>query len=111
MNTSSWKHAANLIMQQSATNQQPQAVATADFNRLQSLALTALSVDDSGPPQVTYGSDIPLTSSTPRATLIPNIDTKSTKPYQQILPGMTDQLYPTVIANSYYTHLPQSDNN
>ena len=44
----------DLIAQQSATNQQPQAAATADSNQLQSLPLTALSLDDSGPPQMTY---------------------------------------------------------
>ena len=90
MNASSWKCAADLITKQSATNQQPQAAATADTNQLQSLPLTALSIDDSGLPQVTYGTDIPLTSSTPHATLMPNIETNSTEHYRQIFPGMTD---------------------
>ena len=81
MNASLWKWAVDLIAQQSAANQQPQAAATADSNRLQSLPLSAFSVDDSSPPQVTYGSDIPLTSSTPHATLTPNTETESMEPY------------------------------
>ena len=100
MNASLWKCAVDLIAQQSATNQQPQAVATTDLNWLQSLSLSAFSIDENGPPQVTYGLDMPLTSSTPHATLTPNTETESTEPYQQILPGMTDQLYPTIIADS-----------
>ena len=110
MNAPSWKHTADFIAQQSATNQQPQAVTTADSNQLESLLLSALSIDDSGPPQVTYGLDIPLTSSTPHATLTPNTETESTEPYRQILPGMTDQFFPTIIADSSL-HTPATQDN
>ena len=69
MNASSWKKAANLIAQGIQANQQVQAAATADSSKLESFPLSALSADDSGPPQVNYGTEQPLTVSTPRASL------------------------------------------
>ena len=106
-----WKRTADFIAQQAAANQQPQTAAIADSNQLQSLPLSALSIDDGGPPQVTYGPEIPLTSSTPPATLTPNTETESTDPYCQILPGMTECLYPTIIADrSLHTPAAQDNN-
>ena len=75
---------------------------------MQSLPLSALSVDDSGPPQVTYESQQPIATSTPRATSTepPEI---STEAYRQILPGMSAQLYPTLVADSSLdTHVPDN---
>ena len=57
MNASSWRKAADLIAQGTQVNQQVQAAATAESNQLESLPLSALSADDSGPPQVTYGTE------------------------------------------------------
>ena len=57
MNASSWRKAADLVAQGTQANQQVQAVATAESNQLESLPLSALSADDSGPPQVTYGTE------------------------------------------------------
>ena len=54
MNASSWRKTADLVAQGTQANQQVQAAATAEFNQLESLPLSALSADDSGPPQVTY---------------------------------------------------------
>ena len=68
MNASNWRKAADLVAQGTQANQQVQAAATAESNRLESLTLSALSADDSGPPQVSYGSEHPLAASTPRAT-------------------------------------------
>ena len=68
MNASSWRKAADLVAQGTQANQQVQAAATAESNQLESLPLSALSADDSSPPQVTYGSEQPLATSTPRAT-------------------------------------------
>ena len=68
MNASGWRKAANLVAQGTQANQQVQAAATAESNQLESLPLSALSADDSSPPQVTYGSKQPLATSTPRAT-------------------------------------------
>ena len=67
MNASSWRKAADLIAQETQANQQVQAAATADSSQLESPSLSALSANDSSPPQVNYGTDQPLTASTPRA--------------------------------------------
>ena len=88
MNTSSWKKAADLVAKVTPANPQMQAAATADSPQLQSLPLSALSVDDSGPLQVTYDSQQPIAMSTPRATSTETPETP-TEAYHQILPGMT----------------------
>ena len=59
MNTSSWRKAADLVAQVTPVNPQVQAAATAELKQLESLPLSALSVDDSSPPQVTYDSQQP----------------------------------------------------
>ena len=99
MNASSWRKAADLVAQGTQANQQVQAVATAESNQLESLPLSALSADDSGPPQVTYGTEQPLTTSTPRATSTSIPETQTTDTYHQIIPGMSECLYPTLIAD------------
>ena len=58
----------DLIGQGTQANQQVQAAATADSSQLESLALSALTADDSGPPQVNYDTEQPLAASTPRAS-------------------------------------------
>ena len=72
---------------------------TAESNQLENLPLSALSADDSGPLQVTYGIEQPLATSTPRATLTSIPETQTTDPYSQIIPGMSEHLYPTLVAN------------
>ena len=57
MNAASWKKAADFVAQQ--------ATATEDSQQLDTLPLSQLSVDDSGPPQVNYGTDNPIAASTP----------------------------------------------
>ena len=68
MNASSWRKAADLIAQGNQANQQVQAAATADSSQLESFLLSSLAADDSGPPQGNYGTEQPLTVSTPRAS-------------------------------------------
>ena len=68
MNASSWRKAADLIAQGTQANQQVWATATADSSQLESFTLSSLSAGDSGPPQVHYGAEQPLTVSTPRAS-------------------------------------------
>ena len=68
MNASSWKKAADLVTKVTSANWQVQVAATAESQQLQNLPLSALSVDDSGPLQVTYDSQQPIATSTPRAT-------------------------------------------
>ena len=108
MNTSSWKKAADLVANATPANLQVQTATTADSQQLQSLPLSALSLDDSGPPQVTYDSQQPIATSTPRATSTVTSETP-TEAYRQMLPGMSDRLYPTLIADgSLTTHVPDN---
>ena len=69
----------------------------AESQNLQNLLLSALSIDDSGPPQVTYEPQQPIATGTPWATDNSEIPTEA---YHQILPGMSSRLYPTLIADS-----------
>ena len=108
MNASSWKKAVDLVAKVTPENPQVQAAATAELQHLQSLLLSALAVDDSGPLQVTYDYQQPIAASTPRATSTetPEIPTEA---YRQILPGMSDCLYPTLVADSLLdTHVPDN---
>ena len=106
MDASSWRKAADLVAQGTQTNQQVQAAAMAESNQLESLPLSALSADDSGLPQVTYGTEQPLAASTPRATLTSIPEMQTTDTYHQIIPGMSDCLYPTLVADeSLSTHV------
>ena len=108
MNASSWKRAVYLIAQQTQAIQQVQAVATADSNQLGSVQLSSLAADDSGPPQVNYSPEQPLTVSTPRATTTPVGEIQPTDPYHQIIPGMSEHLYPTLTADGSLS-TPMSD--
>ena len=68
MNASSWRKAVDLVAQTNLANPQAQAAAMAESQQLESLPLSALSVDNSSPPQVTYDSQQPIATSTQRAT-------------------------------------------
>ena len=108
MNASSWKKAADLAAKATPANPQVQIAAMAESQQLESLPLSALSVDDSGPPQVTYDSQQPIATSTPRETSTVTSETP-TEAYHQILPGMSDHLYPTLIADgSLSMHVPDN---
>ena len=87
MNASSWRKAVNLVAQGTQSNQQVQATAMAESNQLESLPLSALSADDSSPPQVRYVTEQPLAASTPRATSTSISDTQTTDTYCQIIPA------------------------
>ena len=97
MNASTWKKAADIAVKTTSVTPQASATATMELHNLQSLQLSTLSIDDSGPPQVTYEPQQPIATSTPWAT--DNSETP-TEAYHQILPGMTSQLYPTLVADS-----------
>ena len=108
MNASSWKKAADIIAKVTLADPQAQAAATAESLSLHSLLLSALSVDDSRPPQVTYEPQQPIPTSTPRATSTESPEI-STEAYLQILPGTSAQLYPTLVADSSLdTHVPDN---
>ena len=99
LNASSWRRAADLIAQQTQATQQIQAAATADSNKLKSLPLSSLAANDSSPSQVNYSPKQPLTTSSPRATTTLVGEIQPTDPYHQIIPGMSEQLYPSLTAD------------
>ena len=108
MNASSWKKAVDLVAKATPAIPQVQAAAMAESQHLQNLPLSALSVDDSGPLQVTYDSQQPIATSTPRATSTetPEIPIEA---YHQILPGMSDCLYPTLVVDGLLgTYVPDN---
>ena len=105
MNASSWRKAVDLVAQVTPAYPQVQAAAMAESKQLESLPLSALSADDSSPPQVTYDSQQPIATSTPRATSTSTLETP-TETYHQIIPGMSNHLYPTLVADgSLSTHV------
>ena len=109
MNASSWRKAADLIAQETQAKWQVQAAATADSSQIESLPLSTLSANDTGPPQVNYGTEQPLVASTPRANLTSTRETQADDTYRQIIPGMSECLYPTLIADGSLT-TPAADN-
>ena len=108
MNASSWRKATDFIAQGTQATQKIQAAATADSNQLENLPLSSLAANDSGPSQVNYSPEQPLTASTPRATTTPVREIQPTDPYCQIIPGMSECLYPTLTADGSLS-TPASD--
>ena len=90
MNASSWRKAADLVAQGTQDTQQIQAAATADSSQLESFSLSSLAADNSGPPQVNYGTELPLAVSTPRANEASAGEIQPTDTYRQIIPGMSE---------------------
>ena len=66
MNASSWKKAADIVAKMTPVIPQASAAAMAKLQDLQNLPLSALSIDDSGPLQVTYEPQQPIATSTTR---------------------------------------------
>ena len=97
INASTWKKAADIVVKTTSVTLQASATATMELHNLQSLQLSTLSIDNSGPPQVTYEPQQPIATSTPQATDNSEIPTEA---YCQILPGMTSRLYSTLVADS-----------
>ena len=97
------------MAQETQANQRVQAVATADSSQLESFPLSALSADDSSPPQVNYGTEQPLAASTPRANSTLTRETQADDTYCWIIPGMCERLYPTLIADGSLS-TPAADN-
>ena len=84
MNAASWRKAADMAVQQAA--------AITDSKKLETLPLSQLSVDNSGPPQVNYGIDNPLAVSTPRTSAAPQVSTTNTESE----PGDNKQTIPLI---------------
>ena len=106
MNASNWKKAADIVAKVTPVILQVPATATEESQHLQSLPLSALSIDNSRPPQVTYEPQQRIATSTLQATSRENPEI-STKAYRQILPCMSSRLYPTLVADSSLdAHVP-----
>ena len=100
--------AADIIAKTTPADSQAQAAAMTESQSLHSLPLSTLSVDASGPPQVTYKPQQPIAKSTLRATSTESPEI-STEAYHQILPGMSARLYPLLVADSLLdTHVPDN---
>ena len=56
-----------------------------------------------------YGTEQPLTASTPRASSTSTQETQATDTYRQIIPGMSEHLYPTLVADGLLS-TPAADN-
>ena len=91
MNLSDWVRVAALV------TQHKQEAATAEADQLSSMPLSQLAMDDSGPPVVDYGMNMPTATSTPTHTDVHVQSSKQEDSYQQILPGIPEvSLYPTL---------------
>ena len=62
-----------MVAKVTPANPQVPVAAMAESQQLESLPLSALSVDDSSPPQVAYGSQQPTATSIPRVNFDINI--------------------------------------
>ena len=56
-----------------------------------------------------YGTEQPLAASTPMASSTLTLETQAADTYCQIIPGMSEHLYPTLIADGSLT-TPTADN-
>ena len=56
-----------------------------------------------------YGTEQPLTASTPRANSTSTQETQATDTYCQIIPGISEHLYPTIVADGSLS-TPVADN-
>ena len=65
MNASSWEKAADIVTKMTPASPQASTTATAESQNLQNLPLSALSIDDSRPPQVIYEPQQPIATGTP----------------------------------------------
>ena len=84
MKASSWKKAADIVTKMTPASLQASATATAELQNLQSLLLSALSIDDSGLQQVTYEPQQPIATSTPLATDNSEIPTEAYRQIHQV---------------------------
>ena len=78
-----------------------QEAATADTDKLSSMQLSQLAMQDSSPPVVHYGTHMPAATITPTHTQINTHSLQQEDSYQQIIPGIPQgSLYPTLASLS-----------
>ena len=77
--------------------QHKQEATTAEMDKLSSMPLSQIGIDDSNPPVVHYGMHIPVAVSTPTGTDVHMHSSQQEDSYQQIIPGIPQgSLYPTL---------------
>ena len=92
MNSSDWIKAATLV------TQHKQEAAIAEMDQLSSMPLSQITMDDSSPPVVHYGTHVPTAMSMPTGTDVHVHSSQEEDSYQQIIPGIPqDSLYPTFV--------------
>ena len=91
MNPSDWIKATALV------TQHKQKAAIAETDQLSSMPLSQIVMDDSGPPVVHYGTQVPAAMSIPIGTDVHVHSSQQEDSYQQIIPGIPQgSLYPTL---------------
>ena len=91
MNLSDWIKAATLV------TQHKQEATMAETDQLSSMPLSEIAMDDSCPPMVQYGTQVPVAVSTPTGTDVHMHSSQQEDSYQQIIPGIPQSsLYPTL---------------
>ena len=91
MNPSDWRKVATLV------SQHKQVATTAETDQLSSMSPSEISIDDSGPLVVHYGSHVPVSASTPTGTTAHVQSSLHKDFYQEIIPGIPQgSLYPTL---------------
>ena len=63
-------------------------MSTAPSEELDSMPLSTLSLDESGPLEITQSAHMPLAASTPNTTTLHQQDSSLSADYQQIMPGI-----------------------
>ena len=90
--------------------QHKQEATMAEMDQLSSMPLSEISIDDSGPPVVHYGSHMPVAASTPTGTTSHMHSSPQEDSYQEIISGIPQgSLYP--ILSSLSSGLVASDTN
>ena len=82
MNLSDWIKSAALV------TQHKQEAAMAEIDQLNSMPLSQIAIDDSGPPIVHYGMHVPIAASTSTSTDVHVHRSQQEDSYQQIIPGI-----------------------
>ena len=91
MNPSDWIKASALVPQHK------QDAAMAELDQLSSMQLSQIAMDDSSPPIVHYGRNVPVSVSTPTGTDVHAHSSQQEDSYQQIIPGIPQSsFYPTL---------------
>ena len=60
----------------------------AEMDQLNSMPLSKIAIDDSGPPVVHYGSHVPVAATTPVGTISHLHSSPQEYSYQEIIPGI-----------------------